>query len=126
MAADMVDMVMLDEVIGTSIDEQLLLDDDNDGEIHLFASSHVVIKSRTSASSHRSIFAVPSGRSEHTDDTDGEEDLLLIGPPKELAVSKEKDSLHYIFINSKQHLDVILRGKHSKKRLRRNFNFFKH
>ena len=82
----MVDMVMLDEVIDTSIDEQLLLDDD----------------------------------------TDGEEDLLLIGPPKELAVSKEKDSLHYIFINSKQHLDVILREKHSKKRLWRNFNFFKH
>ena len=58
-----------------------------------------MIKSRTSASSHRSIFAVPSGRSEHTDDTDGEEDLLLIGPPKELAVSKEKDSLHYIFFH---------------------------
>ena len=34
----MVDMVMLDEVIDTSIDEQLLLDDDNDGEIHLFAA----------------------------------------------------------------------------------------
>ena len=33
----MVEMVMLDEVIDTSIDEQLLLDYDNDGEIHLFA-----------------------------------------------------------------------------------------
>ena len=38
MAADMVEMVMLDEVIDTSIDEQLLLDYDNDGEIHLFAA----------------------------------------------------------------------------------------
>ena len=34
----MVEMVMLDEVIDTSIDEQLLLDYDNDGEIHLFAA----------------------------------------------------------------------------------------
>ena len=39
MAADMVEMVMLDEVIDTSIDEQLLLDYDNDGEIHLFAAN---------------------------------------------------------------------------------------
>ena len=34
----MVEMVMLDEVIDTSIDEQLLLDYDNEGEIHLFAA----------------------------------------------------------------------------------------
>ena len=38
MAAEKVEMVMLDEVIDTSIDEQLLLDYDNDGEIHLFAA----------------------------------------------------------------------------------------
>ena len=34
----MVEMVMLDEVIDTLIDEQLLLDYDNDGEIHLFSA----------------------------------------------------------------------------------------
>ena len=38
MAAEMVEMVMLNEVVDTSIDEELLLDYDNDGEIHLLAA----------------------------------------------------------------------------------------
>ena len=38
MAAEMVEMVMLNEVVDTSIDEELLLDYDDDGEIHLLAA----------------------------------------------------------------------------------------
>ena len=126
----MVDMVMLDEVIDTSIDEQLLLDDDNDGEIHLFAAIgafmrrdlnrivgfYEIVVPAYSIDEFRSHFRMTKNTFEVLS-----RELAATGAiPTGNRFGRKPIALQ------KQILDVILRGKHSKKRLRRNFNFFKH